>query len=76
MSSIGNLIAGLLAIPAVRLFLEDVFMRVFSEIWSNSHDPEFRKQFLALSGKLSQAKTEEEKRAVLVEIRALRSVVR
>ncbi len=74
MNAVGSLITGLLALPAVRLFLEDLFLRVFSELWSSSKDPEFKHEFLELSSQLATAETEEAKRNVLKQIRALRSL--
>lgn len=73
MTALGNLITGLLAIPAVRLFLEDVAVRVWAEICGAAErDPEFEKQFARLAGELADANTEEAKRAILRKIHDLR----
>ena len=69
----GGLLAALLSIPPVRLFLEDVVIRVFSEVLLRSdQDPAFRTKFLDLSSQLAAAQTEGEKREILIKIRDLR----
>lgn len=68
------LIAGLLAFPAIRLFMEEVVIKLLSELLTKSdQDPEFRKKFLTLSSQLAGATTEEGKRAILIQIRDLRN---
>lgn len=73
MDAIGKALAALLAIPPVRAFLEDVFLRMFAEVlFRSDKDPQFKSQFVALSGQLVTATTEDQKRAILKEMQALR----
>ncbi len=71
---LGALVTWCLAQPAVRVFLEDLFLRFFSEMFfSTNADPVFRSAFLGLSAQLAAEPTEEGKRAILQKIKALRS---
>lgn len=59
--------------PILRQFLIELFMRLFAElIHGSKEDPAFRAQFFGLTAQLASAETEEEKRHVLDQIKALR----
>jgi hypothetical protein len=62
-----------LAQPPVRAFLEDLFLRIFSDMFFRTDsDPAFKSAFMTLSEKLAAEPTEEGKRAILKQIKALR----
>ena len=67
------LVSALINQPLIRMFLMELFARVLSELLAGSKsDPAFKAQFLSLSAQLGDAETEEEKRRVLDQIKALR----
>ena len=78
MTFIAQLLAALLAVPAVRAFLEDtiegVAAKIFADIFTRSNtDPAFKTKYLALSNQLAAATTPEDKANAIKAIRALRS---
>lgn len=73
-SAINAFLIWMLGQPAVRAFLEEVFVRLFAELFYRSqNDPAFRTQFTSLSETLQNANSEEEKKNALKQIQALRS---
>jgi hypothetical protein len=62
-----------LTIPGGREFLRMMLVELISQFFfKGDSDPEYRRLFLELSQKLLTATTEEEKRAILQAIQALR----
>jgi hypothetical protein len=70
---VASLVALILGQPILRAFALELCVRLFSELLAGpKSDPEFQSQFLALSNQLGSATTEEEKRAALKKLKALR----
>ncbi len=63
-----------LAVPGVRIVVEDIIIRLITSgsLFSSSADPVYREKALGLMSQLGAAQTEEAKRAILVQIQALR----
>lgn len=73
-----QIFAALLAVPAIRTFLEDtvegVAAKIFADIFTRTNtDPIFKTKYIALSNQLAAATTPEDKQNVLIQMRALRS---
>lgn len=70
-----SLVEAALGNAVIRAFLEGVAVKVFAELlFRNESDPQFKSSFLSLSAQLVQAKTPEDKSAILKKMQALRSL--
>lgn len=69
-----TVLASILAFPGIRVFVEDLVIRlIFSgALFHSDADPVYREKSLALMGQLQGATTEDAKRAILVQIQSLR----